>query len=183
MADRPVQNTLSSLYHYSVQKWGNVRGLQPSFVEWDPSEFASNGAIKTASVELLREEGYKVWNRRGDCWKQEDIAISRIHYSDSATKISVVAIGADLTALWNTIMITAQNYRYAEQPGSVPPFINFPYSIYLIGDNKDNSNTIARYLLSQANIAFRELGGLHPGNYQVFLILFLKKKNKKQRLF
>jgi hypothetical protein len=184
VADRPVQNTGGLFYHYSLEYW--VSNVDVTLKEnWDRPDFeeAHEGSAQLEAVELLREGGWSAylyneerWTAAGAGtavipikvprgWSEESVGISVIHYSSSSTNVLALYKGnqEDVKAKWDRAISLAKVYPYAEQNGFNGNFRNWPSSIYLIGNNVNNSNTFVRYLVKGMGLEMTEMTGSHPG--------------------
>jgi hypothetical protein len=87
VASRPVRSTLGQLDHYSIQYWlacsGEAPKVEQKIADW---QWHRNGTKKIGSVQLLRDEGWKIWRLDDGTWKLADTSISVIHFSDSGEK-------------------------------------------------------------------------------------------------
>jgi len=165
IADRPVDPLPGAIYHYSVQYWETF-DCPPSNDEVSISEWLKrHTATKRGSTELLVDEGWKVWRLYGKKWKVESTSVSVIKYSDTGTSFSLIYLDRPelVRTMWTKILLLAKGYKYAEQDGFAGSFKNWPNSRYDLGDDANNSNTYARYIVEEAGMEMHELRGQHPG--------------------
>ncbi|HEY0138302.1 MAG TPA: hypothetical protein VGB85_29660 [Nannocystis sp.] len=172
LSDRPVKNTLGTLYHYSLEVWWSDHDVEIG-KEYDNRDELSEACAKggrLGGVELLRESGWRAYkyNRYPMMgpprWQEESVALSVIHYQPSPTEFVPLYQGSipDVSKKWRSVSGEAANYAYAEQAGVTRPQ-NWPNSIYLLGDDVNNSNTFIRHLVAKGGMTMKEMDGLHPG--------------------
>lgn len=171
LGDRPVDYTLGTLYHYSLEYWWSDHDvtLNEEYDNTEELEEACSDGGKVAGVELLREGGWKAYELVKDIifgprWQKTGVGISVVHYSCRATELVPIyqADFADVDGRWQAMMKEARSYAYAEQSGFVKPE-KWPDSIYLVGNNVNNSNTFVRHLVAVGGLTMEEMDMPHPG--------------------
>lgn len=172
IADRPVDNTLGLLFHYSLELWASDVDVS-LYVESSIHDFQSRhaGSSRLESVELLREGGWSAYRRDfvfpgGYRWQIHNVGISVIHRSSRSTRIMPIYKGsrARVHERWAMALRLARQYRFAEQAGFDGNFKNWPNSIYIISTTATNSNTFIRHLVNSLGLDMRGLSGSHPGS-------------------
>ena len=170
VADRVVKNVFVA-YHYSVQLWC-YDGMLNNSSQMTVEELKSNvpHAKKVESIELLRDEGWSVWEKDLKRTEVTTVSISVIYFEDTSTKLAVLKEGEEsiITAKWQKLTQLARQYKFAEQGGSTfqGNFINWPNSKYQLPWDEpfNNSNTFIRDIINNAGLKMVELPGKHPGD-------------------
>jgi RHS repeat-associated protein len=167
VASRPVRGTAGAFYHYSIQYWLSCDEGPSSPVRISDWENSQKGK-RVRSVELLRDEGWRIWKLEKGSWKLVDTSVSVIHFSDSGTRFVSVFDGKPraVKAKWNQVLQLSKGYAYAEQSGFNGAFKNWPNSKYGMPFDGpfNNSNTFVRDTVKNAGMSMKEVEWPAPGN-------------------
>ena len=126
IADRPVRNLAwANLYHYSLEFWVSDSEV-PLYEELKSEKFREKypGSSRLQGVELLSRDGWEAWvykiaGRAGYQWITENVKISVIYNTSTATSIMPIYQGTQkqIEGQWQAVMRSAREYAYAEQSG------------------------------------------------------------------
>ncbi|WP_152622493.1 hypothetical protein [Archangium violaceum] len=172
IADRAIRGlSWARIYHYSLEYWVSDSSV-PLYEEFETDEFREQypESSRLKGVELLSKNGWSAYVYRfipkvGYQWNIEKVNVSTIIYGSDGNSIMPIYQGdqQQVEKKWQSAMNFARGYKYAEQNGFNGNFKNWPNSVYIIGDDTNNSNTFVRLLVASLGLPMKEMNGFHPG--------------------
>lgn len=168
-ADRPVKLSGGNFFHYSLQYWKCCVTVPEDVMTVADLLKHCPEAQKLASMELIAVNGLccdgfsRLWRR----WVSYfPVSFGYIQFTDTSKRLLPIYQPQEpnlVKLVWNGMLTTAANYKWAERSADPRLITKWPNSHYLAF--RTNSNTFVRYVVAENGLFFLEMPGSHPGNF------------------